>query len=283
MNFRSIALLILSSFCLVGCDDFWGVPFWPTFIAGAVIGIVLMIWVNVRHAASSKEKKSLSKDDLIKDDDILKPITKSEVEEKLGNVDRMIDYGTLFQDMYYMGGLDDDVRHYRNCKIRIKGLEIIFSSARYGLLSGNIKYWSVENTRVGSKSKSIVGRALVGGLIFGKVGAVVGGLTGIGNKNIYSGDIENIITFCYNEGEKERVVLFNCRDKYVKRIYESLKESTFGDKFKNPSEFISDKEEPQKSSTQLSVADELKKLKELLDDGLLTKEEFYKQKEKLLD
>ncbi|MDP8227162.1 MAG: SHOCT domain-containing protein [Candidatus Celaenobacter polaris] len=49
--------------------------------------------------------------------------------------------------------------------------------------------------------------------------------------------------------------------------------------FKSPSELV--KLESAETVSKLSVDDELKKLKELFDDGIITHEEFDKQKEKL--
>lgn len=36
---------------------------------------------------------------------------------------------------------------------------------------------------VTSKNKSVVGRSIAGGLMFGEMGAIIGGLSGVGNKN----------------------------------------------------------------------------------------------------
>lgn len=252
-----------------------------------LIFLVIIIFFGVRAAVNKKESQeariTLKEEDFTKEIDKIEKLTANEAKEKLGCKDWSVLSPDLIQ-MKYIGGIDDlDAKVYLKSIICLKGLELIFQEMRYGLLSGNIKYWTVENKReiIGTKSKSVVGRALAGGLLFGPVGAIIGGLTGIGKKNITLNNIENVITFSYQEEDKERIILFSCRDKYLKKIFNSLKESTFGDKFKNPSELLPDKQTDTKN--EFSVADELKKLKELLHEGILTDEEFEKQKEKLLN
>jgi len=255
------------------------------FLIFTIIMILFAVYGTIIKKESQKARSKLKEEDLIKEIDKIETLTANEIEEKLGVIDHSV-LSYILQTMRYIGGIDDvDEKTYISTEIRLKGLEIKFLKMRFGLLSGNVKYWTVENRNelIGSKSKSVIGRALAGGLIFGPVGAIVGGLTGLGKKSLYADDIENLISFCYNEGENERMILFQCKDMYLKKTFNSLKQSSFGNRFKSPSELVKlEHTESTETVSQLSVADELKKLKELLDEGLLTKEEFEKQKEKLL-
>ncbi len=56
----------------------------------------------------------------------------------------------------------------------------------------------------------------------------------------------------------------------------------FSQQYKNPDD-IKYSEPKSTTESMTSIADELKKLKELLDSGVLTKEEFESQKTKLLN
>ena len=137
---------------------------------------------------------------------------------------------------------------------------------------------SKKNNR--KKSKSIIGRALVGGLILGPVGAIVGGMTGIGDKEkskSLSG-IDNILSISYTENDIEYILLFECSDKKAKKVYEYFNKNY-------PDKYWEEVEETVENVTvkHVNVADELLKLKTLLDAGLLTMEEFEAQKSKLLN
>jgi hypothetical protein len=62
------------------------------------------------------------------------------------------------------------------------------------------------------KEKSIIGRALVGGLLFGPVGAIIGGMTGLGTKEkvIFTPDL--IMTVLYLDGENtEKAIVFTSK------------------------------------------------------------------------
>jgi len=175
--------------------------------------------------------------------------------------------------------------HLINFVIKPKGLEIELMSGfkyyRLGILKEKINYWGLEQQTkiIGKKSKSIVGRALVGGILLGPVGAIVGGMTGLGDKQVKLSDADNIISLSIVDDDNlEKLFLFTCTDKNLESVFNFL-ERNFKEKYQKQEE--SDKEGAENSS--ISIADEITKLKKLLDDGILTQSEYDRQKEKLLN
>lgn len=157
-----------------------------------------------------------------------------------------------------------------------------FSECRTGIKVENIKYLVLEQQDqiITQKSKSVVGRAVVGGLLLGPLGAVVGGMSGIGSKNTKLTDYpDNILTVCFDDSGKENFALFSVSNKHFKDVEKFLK-TNLSDKYKNFNEIV--KDEPKIQAEPTSIADEIKKLKELLDLGALTQQEFDEQKVKLL-
>jgi hypothetical protein len=161
------------------------------------------------------------------------------------------------------------------------------STYKTGIHLEDINYWTIEAQKeiLAKKDKSIIGRAILGGLLLwplmGPAGAIVAGMTGLGKKDIKLNSIDNIIACSCkekNEKENEIIVFFSCNNKDIKHVIKFI-EDNFQHKYKKSSDIpiVSTK------STQPSIADELMKFKTLLDEGLLTKEEFEKQKIKLLN
>lgn len=199
---------------------------------------------------------------------------------------------SLLYEVNYLGGIQslDSLIEKINITtkgiffdVRPKGLELLmsygFSSYRFGLFDEGINYWAFEAQKkiTEKKSKSIIGRALVGGLILGPVGAIVGGMTGIGDKEkskSLSG-IDNILSISYTENDKEYNLLFECSDKKAKKVFDYFNKNY-------PNKYREEAEETIEVK-QVNVADELLKLKTLVDAGLLTIEEFEAQKSKLLN
>lgn len=130
----------------------------------------------------------------------MKILDKNEINEKLGA------YGifsgkagnTLLEELEYLGGLPDldkliesgkiAEQYHISLNMRPKGVEIFtlcnLGKVRMGLLLDQINYWTYEQKEEVAikKSKSVVGRALLGGVLFGPAGAIVGGMTGLGEK-----------------------------------------------------------------------------------------------------
>ena len=130
-----------------------------------------------------------------------------------------------------------------------------------------------------------VGRAVVGGMLFGGVGAVVGGVTGK----------KKAKQTCTSLMVKITVNNTACPVEYIKLISAETAKNGFVYKaaFQNAQEIISllqvicsqrrsASADPQTHTQTLSPAEEIRKYKELLDDGIITAEEFQAKKKQLL-
>ena len=82
----------------------------------------------------------------------------------------------------------------------------------------------LTDTQILEQQKSVIGRAAVGGLILGPLGAIVGGMSGIGNKSKKETRHYLIINYISPEGEKaisfEIVGASIGWDKLVKKLKE---------------------------------------------------------------
>lgn len=81
------------------------------------------------------------------------------------------------------------------------------------------------------KDKSVIGRALLGGILLGPLGAVIGGMTGIGknDKILYSPDV--LLTILYKNNGFEKVIVFTCKHTDRVRLLK-LAPKIFKDKLK---------------------------------------------------
>lgn len=137
----------------------------------------------------------------------------------------------------------------------------------------NVKSYIVKRNQDEIIKKSGVGRAIVGGTLFGTEGAVVGAATGNSTIKKETRDlILYIQLFKSIDGKKEVGIPFMLgkqRSHMTGTIEECI---SFLD------EIIVDETDV----SNYSSADELRKFKELLDDGIITQEEFELKKEQLL-
>lgn len=137
-----------------------------------------------------------------------------------------------------------------------------------------------------SVTKGGLGRAAVGGLLFGGVGAVVGGVTG-GKKAHQK---------CTSLTVKITVNNMNAPTEYIKLITSPVDKNTLTYKaaFQNAQSIISMLQlicsqretktitQPTVAVKEISSADEIRKFKNLMDEGIITEEEFNAKKKQLL-
>jgi hypothetical protein len=131
-----------------------------------------------------------------------------------------------------------------------------------------------------------VGGAVIGGALLGGVGAIVGGLSGAA-KGVEKIKTLTLKIYFNNVEEPSKSIEFI--NKYTIRAEDKLARVKEAEKWKDRLIAIIDKEKTvaqqqveSKPTINISVADELKKYKELLDAGALTTDEFNAQKAKLL-
>lgn len=126
-----------------------------------------------------------------------------------------------------------------------------------------------------------LGRAITGGVLFGGIGAIVGGTTGQRTSNPTCVSLKIKITLKDMLTPTEYINLITT---------ETPKNSTLYQKCEKQAQEIlsllqimceSNKAQQNTTATQ-SVADEIVKLKQLLDSGIITKEEFEAKKKQLL-
>lgn len=113
-----------------------------------------------------------------------------------------------------------------NFRKRTAGLEIsiLHGLKQYitGIKNEHIKSISIEDKDqiYEHKEKSIIGRAIVGGLILGPVGAIVGGMTGIGTKKVALPTPDLFLSINYgNENGEDAIFICACKHKDKSDIY----------------------------------------------------------------
>ena len=128
-----------------------------------------------------------------------------------------------------------------------------------------------------------VGRAIVGGALFGATGAIVGGITGKKTTRKVVDTFKIKITFNNINNPLEYVNLINAKTKTNSSIYQNACNeaqeilSVLSIIIKN-----NDKADNEQSKTSDSI-EQVKGLKELLDLGAITEEEFNTKKKELLN
>lgn len=93
---------------------------------------------------------------------------------------------------------------------RLEGLKFIDKNV--GLKYEEIISINIEDKEqiFEKKEKSIIGRALVGGVVFGPVGAIVGGLSGLGEKEQKAKMPDLLITISYNVNNSTELLILSC-------------------------------------------------------------------------
>lgn len=133
-----------------------------------------------------------------------------------------------------------------------------------------------------SVTKGGLGRALVGGALLGGVGAIVGGVTGKKKTKSVVNSLKVKITVNDTSNPTVYVNLLNSKTKTNSFVYK-VSYSSAQEILSMLSVITENQNEKENKENTTSVADELMKLKRLLDEGILTEEEFNTQKSKILN
>lgn len=135
-----------------------------------------------------------------------------------------------------------------------------------------------------------VGRAVVGGVLFGGVGAILGGVTKKRKQKNYVESLKILVTFKNRKPISATIDFIKKKqekDKKYEKILLTAQETLSGfDYIINVLENSRHDNllgSVQDISSGNSAADELRKYKELVTDGIITDEEFEKKKKELLN
>lgn len=107
------------------------------------------------------------------------------------------DFGSIRKGDVLLGVLKENCIYFYN-----KSDSEINTSLPYNKITG---LRITSDTEIIEKSKSVGGRAVLGGLILGPVGAIVGGMSGIGNKT--KQEVSNYILINYKSGDDVSAIL----------------------------------------------------------------------------
>lgn len=211
------------------------------------------------------------------------------MKQKLSELD---DFETSQEIMASDGnsGIAIDERRKKVCLIK-QGFEgVILDVCTYrDILEAEI--FEDGQTITKTSRTSQLGGALIGGLAFGSVGAMIGGLSGkqVSSQKPNRIDLRIIVNrtespvhdvnFMSIESDRNGVLYTNAME--LARHWHGL----IAVLIRRADEEDKNSEKPEESEPNLShgfVSDELRKLAQLKDEGLLTEEEFSAQKVKLL-
>ena len=225
-------------------------------------------------STSFNEIRSITLDDLKKDAKADKKALKLEKkEQQKENANRLKEFKADLKVSSYL--LIDSKKRQFKIKGLLNGLTIYDLDSIRG-------YEIVENG--GSVTSGGLGRAAVGALTFGGAGAIVGAVTGKKHSTsivesmqvkILMSDIDNPVLFIdlISSKTKRTSIIYKIAVKDAEKIIYLL-ESQFKES--------ADIGVQESSLEPQSSADEIRKFKELLDDGIITKEEFEEKKKDLL-
>lgn len=151
---------------------------------------------------------------------------------------------------------------------------------KYLLKFEQLKSYSVvENDKIIEKNNG-VSRAIAGGMMFGQAGAIVGAVTK-NNKIIETTNLLQLRILATNVAENNLFIPFLIGGKFKHDSF------VYKDAISRLSSCISNIDNIISSSKDLPVSDDLIeqlcKIKTLLDEGILTQEEFDKKKQELLE
>lgn len=165
------------------------------------------------------------------------------------------------------------------CLVRIKKLVGFHHEFKYYKYNQIANYELLENGSSVTKSKGTIGRAVVGGLLFGGIGAIVGGATSKRTTNTVCNSLKLMISFTNNPIPTDDIKLISGEVSTSSQTYSAACDKAQKIIFALQ-QIIDSNATPQISSS--SPADEILKYKRLLDEGIITVDEFNQKKKQLL-
>lgn len=144
-----------------------------------------------------------------------------------------------------------------------------------------VSYELIEDKEVITQGGVSIGRALGGGALFGDTGTAVGALSKIKKTDKqYCTNLQILYTVKNSRVGAKTIMFIGLKTDKSKAMYKqamlNAKSTIAG------FDFIISSNVPE-ADNAVSNFDDLKKLKELLDMGILTQEEFHAKKKKILD
>ena len=138
-----------------------------------------------------------------------------------------------------------------------------------------------------TKKKKGIGRAIVGGALAGPAGAIVGSATAK-QETVTKGGTKILYIYLDSDAGEKTVALTNPSFETTAFLEKCMKVSNEFNRFDDIHEdleqvqFDDIQEDVQQVQPMLSEADEIRKYKNLLDEGIITQEEFKAKKKQLL-
>ena len=134
-------------------------------------------------------------------------------------------------------------------------------------------------------TKGGLGRAVAGGVLFGGIGAIVGGVTGSKKTKGVCQSLQIKITFRNSPKQTEYLQFLSAETKKNSIVYKAAYQSAQNtiSAIQVAADMVDNTSNADITSRQImSEADEIIKFKKLLDDGIITQEEFEAKKRQLL-
>ncbi len=144
----------------------------------------------------------------------------------------------------------------------------------------NVELLENGSTIMKKSTSRTVGGAIVGGVLLGPFGAVIGGVTGKSKVVDKTNSIALKIIINKLDNPVHYLYFLNSETKKDTFVYQNARKNAelWHGKFSSIINSIDNSETKQISSSSNSMADELKKLDDLRQKGILTEEEFIAQK-----
>lgn len=236
---------------------------------GFIVGFIFLLIKSYREDKILQEK--------------IKSILNFSFEEKL---DDYIQIGITGNSGGYNS--QDILKHsfflvFQESMLRFAVIEILDGALRANTMIEILRYKISENITMRqvskTKTKGRLGRAVVGGVLFGGVGAVVGGLTGKSETKTET-EVESITYTVHVDTNNDKIPHFG----FTKYPQEAEKWTLrFEKALNNRKSKLGHSNLDGQHLGLNSIADEILKLKELQLKGIISETEFENQKQKLLN